>query len=120
MHDPSLHLFVDDCHIRNAVGLTRKFFPLEQDHKAILTDIDGRYVAWASAMRDGERYRLWYHSATQGSGHDLGAAGVWGRGSEFGFFPERDPNAMRETELSVISYAESDDGLSWHRPDLGL
>src|SRR5437879_3413876 len=120
MHDPSLHLFVDDHYIRNAFCLKRIFFPLEQDHRAILTDTDGRYIGWASAMLDGGRYRIWYHSVARVPPHEMAAAGVWGKGSERGFFPDRYPGAIRETQTAMVGYAESADGLKWDRPNLGL
>src|SRR5438874_10722118 len=115
MHDPSLHLFIDDHHIRNAFAMKRKFFPLEQDHNAVLTDIDSRYIGWASAMYENNKYRLWYHSVARGVGHDLAALGVYGKGDEIGFFPERDPSglAIPPAKGSVCSYAESEDGIHW-------
>src|SRR5439155_12867655 len=53
---------------------------------------------------------------------ELAAAGVWGRGSESGFFPERYPAgvAIPETQTAMVGYAESDDGLKWNRPNLDL
>ena len=61
MHDPALHLFVDDHHIRNAFCLKRVFYPLEQDHKACLVDGEGRYLGWACVMREEGKFRCWYH-----------------------------------------------------------
>jgi hypothetical protein len=49
----------------------------------------------------------------------MATAGAWGRGAEFGFFPERYPNAVPETQTSMVSYACSDDGFAWHKPELG-
>src|SRR5438552_3123740 len=82
MHDPSLHLFVDDHHIRNAICLKRVFFPLEQNHQAVVTDTEGRYIGWGCAMRDGDKYRLWYHSVAR-TAPDLTKSGVYGKGAEF-------------------------------------
>jgi hypothetical protein len=56
-------------------------------------------------------YRMWCPSVADAGAHALARAGVWGRGAEFGYFPERHPEAVRETQTSVISYAESDDGI---------
>lgn len=120
MHDPTLHLFVDDHHIRNAYGLKRVFFPLEQDHQPILTDTDGRYIGWGCAMLDGGKYRMWYHSVARVDHRAMAAAGVYGKGSEIGFFPDRFQGAIPATQLAMIGYAESDDGLKWLRPNLGL
>jgi hypothetical protein len=63
---------------------------------------------------------MWYQSVADAGAHKLAKAGVWGRCAEFGYFPERHPDAVRETQTSVISYAESEDGIHWRRPDLGL
>jgi hypothetical protein len=120
MHDPALHLFIDDHHVRNAVALKRVLHPFEQSHEPILDDIDGRMLAWGCIIHENGRYRLWYQSAASVPVHEMQLAGVWGRGSEFGFFPDRFPGAIRETQTSTISYAESEDGLKWSRPSLGL
>ena len=120
MYDPSLHLFVDDFHIRNAFLLNRTFFPLQQDHRAVLTDTDGRYIGWGSAMFDQGKYRMWYQSVARSDDRAMQAAGVYGRGAEMGYFPDRYAGAIPATQLSMIGYAESSDGLEWRRPDLGI
>src|SRR5437867_7481610 len=109
MHDPSLHLLVDDHHIRNAFCLKRVFYPLECDHQPILTDTPGRALAWGCVMLDDKRYRLWYQSIAHIEPGALAAAGVWGKGSEFGYFPDRHPDAIHEWQSSMVGYAESDD-----------
>src|SRR5690348_2953405 len=111
MHDPSLHLFVDDHHIRNAFALKRKFFPLEQDHQPVLTDIDGRMVCWATVMRDGNKFRAWYLAAATVYTKALAQAGVWGIGTDVGYHPEKHPDAIPINQYEVVSYAEGDDGL---------
>lgn len=121
MYDPSLHLFVDDDHIRNYFALQRIFGTLEKHPEPVLADIPGRQVAWGSVVQEADgRFRLWYQSVCESSPHEMSNAGVYGRGDEFGFFPERFPAAVRATQTSVISYAESEDGLIWVKPDLGL
>jgi len=90
MHDPSLHLFVDDQHIRTLFGLRREFGKLEKRPEPALEDIPGRLACWACVLREPDgRYRMWYQSVAQASAHDLARAGVWGRGEEFGYFPDQ-------------------------------
>jgi len=120
MHDPSLHLFVDDYHIRNAHCLKRVFFPLEQDHQAVLIDGPGRYFAWACVQRENERFRCWYHSVARVIGSDLAKAGVWGTGSDIGYYSGRHAESIPAHQLSCCGYAESPDGVAWTRPNLGL
>jgi hypothetical protein len=120
MHDPSLHLFVDDYHIRNAHCLKRVFFALEQTREPVMTDIDGRYVCWGSVMRDAGKYRCWYLSCANVSTKDLAAAGVWGKGSDFSYHPDRHPDAIPIEQFEMIGYAESEDGLRWTKPNLNL
>jgi len=121
MHDPSLHLFVDDVHIRNTFAMKREFFSPVKQQAPAFGDIEGRSVAWGCAMRDADgRYRCWYQSCVLENVHEMATAGVWGRGTDYGFHPERFPNACAETQASVLSYAESEDGLTWHKPALGL
>jgi hypothetical protein len=117
-HDPSLHLFVDDFHIRNAFAMKRVFGQLEKRAQPLVEDLPDRRACWASVMRDKDgKFRMWYESVYN---YTLAASGVWGRGKEFGFFPERHPKAIPETQFVVVSYAESDDGLVWTMPKLGI
>jgi len=121
MHDPSLHLFLDDQHVRTLFGLRRTFGKLEKHPAPVLEDIPGRLACWACVLREADGlYRMWYQSVSAGGGHALAKAGVWGRGEEFGYFPERHPEAVRETQTSMIAYADSDDGVRWRKRDLGL
>src|SRR5437868_6673283 len=106
MHDPALHLFVDDHHIRNAYGLKRVYFPLDVDRKRLLFDTPGRGLAWGCVMLDDKLYRLWYQSVARVHAHELAAAGVWGKGDDFGFHPDRHPMAIHEWQTSVVGYAE--------------
>jgi hypothetical protein len=121
MFDSALHLFVDDHHVRTIFGLRREFGKLEKHPEPVLEDIPGRLACWACVLREPDGlYRMWYQSVHAGGSHELGKAGVWGRGEEFGYFPERHPNPIPRTQTSVISYAESDDGIHWRKPELGL
>ena len=122
MYDPSLHLFVDDHHIRNIFAMKRVFGKPQKMDAPILEDIPGRMVNWACVMREPNGlFRAWYLSGAAVDLLELWKAGVWGKeGNEFGYFPERHPDAIPETQLSVISYAQSKDGLNWVKPELGL
>ena len=125
MFDPTLHLFVDDYHIRNLFALQRVYGVPEKHPTPVLSDIPGRVVGWGSVIHEpgsdgSQRFRLWYQSVCDSSVHEMSSAGLYGRGEEFGFFPERFPQPVRESQTSVISYAESRDGIHWEKPDLGL
>ena len=120
-HDPALHLFVDDHHIRNVLSMKRVFGTAKKDPQPALTDIAGRTIGWGCVITERGKHRLWYQSSVPINCHDLATAGVWGRGDDYGFYPDRHPHAVPEWQTSVLSYAESDDGLTWTRPDdLGL
>lgn len=120
MHDPALRLFIDDFHIRNLCGLERTFGVLEKAPEPVLSDIPGRLACWASVLQEADgSFRMWYQSVYEQSAHEMAGAGAWGRGGEFGFFPDRYPDAIPETQTSMVSYAHSDDGQSWHKPELG-
>lgn len=121
MHDPSLHLFIDDCHVRNLFGLRRTYGSLEKLPEPVLEDIRGRLACWASVLQEPDGcFRMWYQSTSKESAHEMATAGVWGQGDEFGFFPDRYPDAIPETQTSVVSYAESGDGFHWKKPELCL
>ena len=119
-HDPNLHLFVDDYHVRNLLSMKRVFGTAKKDPEPILTDIPGRRICWGCVLADEGKYRLWYESIVPQNCHELAAAGVWGRGGDYGFYPDRHPGAVHVWETAMVSYAESDDGVTWRRPDLGL
>jgi len=120
-HDGSLHLFVDDYHIRNRFAMKRVYGKLEKHPTPVLEDIPGRLVSWACVLREPQgRFRAWYNSICTTSAHEMATAGVWGRAAEFGFFPERMEGAVRESQTCTINYAESDDGFHWVKPNLGL
>lgn len=119
-YDPCLKLFIDDHHVRNLFAVERKWGRPQRPAEPVLGDIDGRCLAWGCVRQDAGRFRLWYQSVLQANCHEIAEAGVWGRGDDFGYFPDRHPDACRETQTSVLSYAESDNGLDWHRPQLDL
>jgi len=121
MYDSSLHLFVDDYYIRNLFAMKRTYGKLTKHPQPILEDIPGRLACWACVIREPDgKFRMWYQSVYNIGAHDMATAGVWGRGTEFGFFPKRMKGAIPETQTSVVSYAESEDGFHWVKPNLGL
>jgi len=121
MYDPALHLFIDDHYIRNIFAVRRIFGKPEKYPEPTLRDIPGRLACWGCVLQEADgRFRMWYQSVAKVSSHEMAKAGVWGRGAEYGFFPERMEGAIRETKTSVISYAESGNGFTWTRPELGL
>ena len=87
----------------------------------ITTDEPGRGVAaWGNVIREEDgRLRLWYFSYLT-KGHDMGRAGVWGRGTEYGFFPQGIRAECPMTHHALGMYAESTDGFNWEKPNLGL
>ena len=120
MHDPALHLFVDDYHIRNLFALRRVHGALEKLTEPVVRDVPGRFAVWGTALREPDgRLRLWYESQANARVHEASSAGVYGKGADFGYSPERYPDAVPETQTTVISYAESRDGRSWELPDVG-
>lgn len=120
-HDSSLHLFVDDYHIRSRFAMNRVCGRLEKYPTPVVTDLPGRVASWACVLREPDgKFRAWYNSICNVSAHEMATAGVWGRGSEFGFFPERMKGAIPETQTCTINYAESEDGFHWTKPSLGL
>ena len=120
-HDPALHLLVDDHHVRNLLSMKRVFGKAKKDPEPVLADIPGRRISWGCVLTEQGKHRLWYQSIVPQNCHDLAKTGVWGRGDEYGFFPDRHPDAVPEWQTAMVSYAESGDGITWTRPDdLGL
>jgi len=121
LHDPCLRLFIDDHYIRNVFAMERTFGRPQKITEPALQDIEERCLAWGCVRQEEDgRCRCWYQSSLASNVHEMATAGVWGRGTDYGYYPDRQPAACGEWQTSVLSYAESDDGLNWHRPDLGL
>ena len=126
-HDANLYLFVDDYWIESQQGLTRihnRARPLDQpivwpDNPQAETD-----CAWGNVIREPDgRFRLWYVTMTMGHNgagpHEIAGAGVWGRGEDFTFRPRSDADRPA-VESMLGKYAESEDGIHWRKPKLGL
>jgi len=126
-HDPRLWLFVDDRHLARQSGLRRvigQAQPLERpiiwpEHPESEAD-----CAWGNVIREPDgRFRLWYCTMQMGHNgagpHEIAAAGVWGRGRDYGFHPRSEADRP-DVESMLGKYAESVDGLHWKKPELGL
>ena len=106
VYDPTLlreigsrrELFVDDWLIERMTGLEQRLNPPTPREVAIVFDApwEGNTSAYVTVFRDGDRFRMYY----RGSHFDL----------ETGKTPHRE----------VTCYAESDDGIRWRKPKLGL
>ena len=73
--------------------------------------VDSRRMQCCPVVHDGERFRMWYIARDDGSG---------GRGRAAGSYADVDPEVVNSYDTGRICYAESDDGLTWTRPELGL
>lgn len=71
MLDPSLHLFVDDHHIRTVFGLRRIYGSLEKLAEPVLEDTPDRLACWACVLREpAGRFRMWQRQGgTAPTGH---------------------------------------------------
>lgn len=91
-------LFVDGFWIDEDQGIERKLHQPVKRGVAIHSDRpwEGGGVYYSLVTRDGDRYRMWYRC---------------------------DPRAKGETGSdyeALTAYAESDDGVHWEKPELGL
>ncbi len=89
-------LFVDDFWIAEAKGVTRQLHEPARREVAIAADNPWERggVSYMVAFRDGNRFRAWYRC---------------------------DPNMpVRGKRQPLIAYAESNDGIHWEKPRLGL
>ena len=99
MHDPNLHLLVDDREIQQYLRLERVVNkPRKLEHPVVDSDQpwEGyRTQAWGSVIQESDGLiRLWYFS-----------------------FPARKPGEM---DVGGYCYAESRDGYHFEKPDLGV
>lgn len=126
-YDPDLYLVVDDYWISKSENVFRVFNQAEPLPEPIIWPEDPRVesdCAWGSVIREKDgKFRLWYCTMMMGEAgggpHEMAAAGVWGRGADFTFNP-RSKADTPDYESMLGKYAESDDGLKWRKPDLGL
>src|SRR5258708_1389816 len=96
MHDPNLHLFVDDREIQQLINVQRVVNEVRKWPEPVLIadqpwEPDVGLSAWGSVIREKDgTFRIWYM-----------LPGRLGEGSAY-------------------CYAESSDGIHWVKPNLGL
>jgi Phosphodiester glycosidase len=126
-HDDDHYLFVDDHWIKEQHGLTRVYNQAKPLDQPIISPDDPRTetdCAWGNVIREADgKFRLWYCTMTMGHNaagpHEMAAAGVWGRGDDATFRPRSDADRP-DIESMLGKYAESYDGLTWRKPNVGL
>ncbi len=94
-----LELFVDDHLIEGTKGdLERRLHQPEPREVVFTADApwEGNTSGYYTIFQDGALYRMYY----RGWAHD--------------------PKTMKQLRAEVTCYAESDDGIVWRKPDLGL
>lgn len=91
-------LLFDDRFVENAKGVTHVAHQPRPAEIAIESDRDWESggVHYSSVVEDGGRYRMWYRADTGG-----------------------DPTKAIDAS-SWVCYAESDDGIAWSKPNLGI
>ena len=94
-----LELFVDDHLIERLSGAELRLHRPEPQNVAIRYDApwEGNTCGYVTVFQDGDIYRMYY----RGSGYTYG-------------------DAESGHHRQVYCYAESRDGIEWHKPSLGL
>jgi len=126
-NDADLYLFIDDHWIEKQQGVTRIYNQAQPLDQPIIAPDDPRTdqdCAWGNVIRDADgKFRLWYCTMTMGHNaagpHEMAAAGVWGRGADLAFRPRSEADRP-DIESMLGKYAESDDGIVWRKPNVGL
>lgn len=92
-------LFIDDYIVESVQGLTWKMHEPKKAEVALQFDApwEGNNCAYVSVFKDGNKYRMYYRAVP---GKDAPASGIGWR--------------------QFVCMAESDDGINWRRPNLGL
>jgi len=96
-----LELMVDDCLIeRFGGGASLRLHRPEAREVVLVTDKpwEGNMCGYVTVFQDGDRYRMYYK----------------------GEHAVLSPSRREEAHDLLIAYAESDDGVCWRRPELGL
>ena len=107
-------LFIDDEAIESTVRLTRKFHPPHYDYGPVLEadrPWEGAGIVSPVVDRDPKtgRFRMWYRA--YGMGTSKFAPYGWS---------ELDAHTGGVKKVSNYCYAESEDGIHWEKPNLGL
>ena len=95
-------LFIDDAQIASSKGVERRIHPARRYHGNPVVTSDRVWeaaeVIVGTVRKEAERYRMWYQTYATGPGRN-------------GFDP---------FNRSLHLYAESDDGRTWSKPELGI
>ena len=91
-------LFLDEYLVHKTNGITFQLHQPEPREVILTTDKpwEGNTCAYYTIFQDGDKYRMYY------------------RGSHW------DETSKRATHPEVVCYAESDDGIHWRKPELGI
>jgi hypothetical protein len=118
----AVRLFVDPRLVANTSGAEIVFGPVV---KARQNPLFAEDMAWEGANRNtyptaawdpaDKKYKLWYNTNTKCPTHGQ----VPGHCPHLGYPKEWLP-ALRGERRSATLYAESSDGISWHKPSLGI
>ena len=100
-----LQLFVDDFLIDQMLGLELQLHRPRSAGKALSFDQpwEGSSSTYVSVFKDGDRFRMYY----RGSGREDP-------------FPQGSGEKVVPAHAELIAYAESEDGVQWRRPSLGI
>lgn len=95
-------LFIDDAQITSMRDVERRIHPARKyDGNPVVTsdrDWEGSETTLGTVRKEAERYRMWYQS----------------------YATAPDPDGIDSFIRSLHLYAESDDGLAWSKPALGM
>jgi len=94
-------LFIDDAQIASSCDVVRCIHPARKYENPVLTSDrawEGQETILGTVLKEGDQYRMWYQT----------------------FATAVDPDGVDSYHRSLHLYAESDDGLAWSKPELGL
>ena len=95
-------LFIDDAQITSSEGVERRIHPASKyEGNPVLTsdrDWEALETTLGTVRKEADRYRMWYQS----------------------YATAPDPEGVDSFIRSLHLYAESDDGLAWSKPELGM
>ena len=95
-------LFIDDAQISSMRDVERRIHPARkyEGNPVVTSDCDweGAETTLGTVRKEADRYRMWYQS----------------------YASAPDPDGIDSFIRSLHLYAESDDGINWEKPDLGI
>ena len=108
------YLFIDDRHVASSRGVELVMNAPYQDHEPVLVaerPWESSIGSYNTIIKEGERFRLWYHASQRTVPPGTPPAETYAAAKE---------SARKYPTLQYICYAESSDGVNWHKPKLGL